>query len=247
VKTYDTESALRAVGDAAVGSVLSVQNGVLKNEQLARYFGWERTLGAVAAFSGEVGPDGVVRFTLNEGFYLGELPDGTSDRVEALAATLTRAGINAVVSTRIQSVEWSKYVFFVGHMAIAALTRLETYKFLKDPDLAYLRVVLERELAQIAAQLGIALGDYGAIRTKTLTSLPLEDAVAYVRHVGENFEAGGATAHKVSTLQDLERGRRLEIEETLGYAVRRGTEFNLRLPALETCYRMLAGINRYLS
>jgi 2-dehydropantoate 2-reductase len=246
VKTYDTESALRVVRDVAAASVLSVQNGVYKNEQLARHFGWKRTLGAAAAFSGEVMPEGAVRFTLNDGFYLGELPEGTSARVESLAATLTRAGINAVASPQIRSVEWSKYVFFVGHMAIAALTRLETYKFLRDPDLAYLRVAIEREVAQIAARLSIPLGDYGMMPTKTLTSLPIEEAVAHVRLGGERLVAARATAHKVSTLQDLERGRRLEVEETLGYAVRRGEELGLQLPTLNICYRLLTGINRHL-
>jgi 2-dehydropantoate 2-reductase len=46
VKTYDTEPALASVSHVDVGSVFSLQNGVLKNEQLAHYFGWEKTLGA---------------------------------------------------------------------------------------------------------------------------------------------------------------------------------------------------------
>ena len=61
-----------------MGSVLSIQNGVLKNEQLAQTFGWDKVLGAMAAFSAEVLPTGTVRFTVNQGLYLGELPEGTS-------------------------------------------------------------------------------------------------------------------------------------------------------------------------
>src|SRR5438876_10362040 len=74
VKTYDMESALASVQHLTVSSVLSWQNGVLKNEQLARTFGWERVLGAAAIVSGEVLPEGTVRFTLNERLALGELP-----------------------------------------------------------------------------------------------------------------------------------------------------------------------------
>src|SRR2546429_4182442 len=48
VKTYDMEPALAAVKHLDVGSVLSIQNGVLKNEQLAQTFGWEKVLGATA-------------------------------------------------------------------------------------------------------------------------------------------------------------------------------------------------------
>ena len=42
VKTYDMASALASVKHLDVGSVLSIQNGVLKNEQLAQTFGWGR-------------------------------------------------------------------------------------------------------------------------------------------------------------------------------------------------------------
>src|SRR5262249_12911172 len=103
VKTYDMEAALASVKHLAVGSVLSIQNGVLKNEQLAQTFGWEKVLGAMAAFSAEVLPTGAVRFTVNQGLYLGELPVGISDRVQTLATMLERAGIVAKVTPSIQS------------------------------------------------------------------------------------------------------------------------------------------------
>src|SRR5215831_13655141 len=126
VKTYDMASALQNVKHLDVGSVLSIQNGVLKNEQLAQTFGWEKVLGALAFISAEVLPTGTVQFTLNQGFFLGELPVGLSDRVQTLATTLERAGIVAHVTPSIQSIEWSKYVLFVGAMPLAVLTRLET-------------------------------------------------------------------------------------------------------------------------
>ncbi len=41
VKTYDMADTLASIGHLDVGSVLSIQNGVVKNEQLAHVFGWE--------------------------------------------------------------------------------------------------------------------------------------------------------------------------------------------------------------
>ena len=95
VKTYDMASALQSVKHLDVASVASIQNGVLKNEQLAQTFGWEKVLGAMAFTGAEVLPTGTVRFTLNQGLYLGELPAGTSVRVQTLADTLERVGIVA--------------------------------------------------------------------------------------------------------------------------------------------------------
>src|SRR5262249_40403944 len=65
VKTYDMASALPSVQHLHVDSVASIQNGVLKNEQLAQTFGWDKVLGAMAMFSAEVLPTGTVRFTAN--------------------------------------------------------------------------------------------------------------------------------------------------------------------------------------
>jgi 2-dehydropantoate 2-reductase len=103
VETYDMEPALASVKHLQVGSVLSIQNGVVKNEQLADVFGWDKVLGAMAAFSAEVLPIGTVRFTVNQGLYIGELPEGTSERVKTLANALERAGIVAKVTPSIQS------------------------------------------------------------------------------------------------------------------------------------------------
>jgi len=245
VKTYDMEPALASVQHLTVGSVLSWQNGVLKNEQLARTFGWARVLGAAAIVSGEVLPDGTVRFTLNERLALGELPAGTSERAEALATTLVQAGLRAEVSPHIQTEEWSKYVSIASGSAVAGLTRLTTAQFLNDVDGSVLVARLVRELGHIAAHLEIPLEDRGLLPIQTLCRGPLAEAVAHVRQGGAMM-AARAPAHKNSLLHDLERGRRLEVEETLGYAVRKGVELDVPLPTVDTCYRLLAGVNRYL-
>src|SRR5947209_1665445 len=61
VKTYDMVAALASVKHLDAGSVLSIQNGVLKNEQLAQTFGWEKVLGAMVVLGAEVLPTGTVR------------------------------------------------------------------------------------------------------------------------------------------------------------------------------------------
>jgi ketopantoate reductase len=58
--------------------------------------------------------------------------------------------------------------------------------------------------------------------------------------------ASQAPLHKISTLQDVEQGKRLEVEETLGYAVRQGAALGIPTPTMDVCYRLIAGINHYL-
>jgi ketopantoate reductase len=47
----------------------------------------------------------------------------------------------------------------------------------------------------------------------------------------------------MSSLQDLDRGKPLEVHETLGYAVTRARELALATPTLATCYELVAGIS----
>jgi 2-dehydropantoate 2-reductase len=242
VKTYDMETALDSVAHLQVGSVLSVQNGLVKDEQLARCFGWERTLGAAAHISAELLLTGAVRFTANEWLSIGELPEGTSARVEALVAALARAGIRAEASRQIASVEWTKYVVNISWMALSALSRMETYRIFKHPDLAWMAASLTREVAHLPVRLGIPLLDKGAFSAKTLSEVPLDEAAENFQQVGAQMEAQGATAHKVSILQDLERGRRLEYDAMFGYAVRKGAELGVLLPTVEVCYRLIKGV-----
>jgi 2-dehydropantoate 2-reductase len=246
VKTYDTETALAGLGHLDVSTVLSLQNGVLKNEQLARVFGSERVIGAATTVAGELLADGAVRFTVNNRFAVGELPEGTSGRVTALANALADAGLRAEVSARITTVEWSKFALFVSGMSVAALTRLPTGRFLSDPDGARLVAQLVQEMGRIAAGLGIPLEDAGILPIKTICGESCAQAVERIRQHGVQM-ARQAPAHKVSTLQDLERGRPLEVEETLGHAVRQADALHVSVPTIEACYRLLASINRSLA
>jgi len=53
-------------------------------------------------------------------------------------------------------------------------------------------------------------------------------------------------AFYLGQLHDLEQGKRLEVEETLGYAVRQSAALGIPTPTMDTCYKLIAGINHYL-
>jgi 2-dehydropantoate 2-reductase len=243
VKTYDMATALASLRHLQVATVLSIQNGVLKNVQLADVFGAEKTVGAATFLSGEVLPDGPVQFNANQILYVGELPAGTSERVQQLVEAFTRAGLQGEATAHMQSIEWSKFVAWLGSMVVSVLTRLETYKFLSDPDMALICTRLMRETAGLATRWGIALTDMPAFLVHTITSGTEAEGV-------EHLQARGALVHtraprqRMSSLHDLESGRRLEVEETLGYVVANAATAGIAVPTVETCYRLIRGLNR---
>ncbi len=245
VKTYDTQTALAGVRNLKAGMAMSLQNGVVKDEHLVEVFGRDHTVGCVADFSGEVTQDGTVPFTRNEGFYLGELPEGTSSRTSEFARMVNDAGIKTIVSDRIRSVEWSKYAGWMGLTAVAALSRLYTYLVFRDDDLDILQTQLTREAVSLATALDIDVIDLGELLLpKTLAEASIDECVTALKRTGEAIEARGATSHRMSALQDLLRGKRLEIEETFGNAVRQGAELGVPTPRLDACYRLLTAIDR---
>lgn len=246
-KTYDTAAALEPLRGLKVASAFSVQNGVQKNEALAQAFGPAAVLGAISLIGAEIlAPQGeapgAVRYTRAGATTLGELAGGGSPRVEELVRTVKRAGLNVEASERIASVEWSKFVGWSGASALAVLTRQPTWRFLSDPDTALLVARVMRETAAVAQHLGIALND-SALTSAGLLHRSEAEAVQLTQAFGRQLEAT-APALRQSMLQDADRGRRLEVGETLDHTLALAQRFGLPAPTLELCCRVLRMVSR---
>jgi 2-dehydropantoate 2-reductase len=242
-KTPGTMQALAALRHADFGVTLSIQNGPLKNEILTEVFGAARVLGALADTSGELLSDGAVLFTRNVNILVGELGGGESARAQRLARALDSAGVRAAATPEIVTLEWSKFCCWVGLMALAVSTRALTWKYLSDPDSALLLVRLVREMGRLAQALGIGLSDRAILPTATLCALNEEEAVAIILRTGAQYRLS-APEHRMSALQDVQAGRPLEVNETLGYALEKARALKLELPLLECFTRLIAAIDR---
>lgn len=246
-KTNGTAEALSALKHGQVDVAFSIQNGLWKNDALAEAFGRERVLGALANTSGELLGSGEVLFTRNVNIFIGELGGGDSERAQRIARTIDASGVRSTAVPDILAREWTKFVGWAGLMSMSVTTRASTGQFLSDPDCALFMVRLVREMAALAQASGAALTDQQQL-LPTHTILHSDDATAVqaVIQSGHEFERS-APEHRMSALQDVNAGRRLEVEETLGDAVRRAARLGLSLPVLEATYRLVAGIDRIQS
>jgi len=242
-KTYGTEAALAPLRRADIGAAFSVQNGLMKNEQLANAFGRDRVLGALANLSGELLPSGEVLFTRNAMLTLGELDGADSARAQQIAATIDASGVRAVASGDILSLEWSKFASWAGMMVLSVTTRAVSWKYLSDSGSALVLVRLVQEIGLLAAACGIALSDRSTLPVATICRVSEQQALEVVQNAGLEMKSR-ALKHRMSTLQDLEAGRPLEIEETLGYALREAARLQLRLPLLDSCYHLVSALDR---
>jgi 2-dehydropantoate 2-reductase len=176
--------------------------------------------------------------------YVGELPSGSSERAERVAGIIDASGVRSTAVPDVLSREWTKFVAWAGLMLMSITTRAVTWRYLSDPDCALVLVRLVREVAGIAKAAGVPL-------TTEDTLLPLQGilgdseaaAVQAVLQAGRHFHANSPN-HRLSSLQDLEAGRPLEIQETLGYAVGRAQELHQPVPLLDALYHLAVAIDR---
>jgi len=242
-KAIDTAASLDLLRPIDIGVAFSIQNGVMKNELLSRAFSKDRVLGAIANISGERLASGEVWFTRNENLLVGELSARENSRASRIAAALDASGVHSTVVPDIVAQEWSKFAAWVGLMILAVTTRGNTWKYLSDPDARLLFTRLVREVGTLAQVAGASLSDESMIPVATICRASEQDAVDVVATFADDFKSK-APGHRVSTLQDLEGGRPLEIEETLGFAVTKAKQLELNLPLLENFYRLAGAIDR---
>jgi 2-dehydropantoate 2-reductase len=243
MKTPGTAAALADLRHVRVGVAFSIQNGPLKNELLADAFGEPSVLGALADTSGELLASGEVVFTRNVNILLGEISGQISERAQRIANAIDSSGVRAAAVTRIRSLEWSKFTAWVGLMALSVTTRAPTWRYLTDPGSALVVARLVREMGQLARSLNVDLTDESVLPVATICSQSEADAVGAVMKVGREYETR-APQHRMSSLQDLEARRPLEVHETLGYALRKAVQSSVPLPLVDAFYHVIAAMDR---
>jgi 2-dehydropantoate 2-reductase len=192
--------------------VVTLQNGVDSTGVLARVLGPGHVIGGVAHIAAVIAEPGVIRHTgTMASFVFGELDGSRSERVSALADALQSAGVDHRVSGNIGRDIWDKMAFLATFAGLTTLMRLPIGRIRADSETrAMLRDGLGEAFAVARAQ-GIALPDDFVERTlERCDRLPDE--------------------MKSSMLQDLERGRRLELPWLSGALVRLGQELGVPTP-----------------
>jgi 2-dehydropantoate 2-reductase len=243
MKTPGTAAALEPLRRTDLGVAFSIQNGLWKNDALAQVFGAERVLGSLANTSGELLPSGEVLFTRNVNLFVGELAGGDSVRAQHIAKVIDSSGVRAAAVPDMLAREWTKFVGWVGLMTMAISTRAVTWRYLSDPDCARLLVRLVREMALLAEASGIKLIDeQSLLPQQILIERPEDEAIAAVLAAGREYQSR-APEHRMSALQDLEAGRPLEVEETLGHALQLAANLKLPMPLVSAFYHLAAAID----
>ena len=244
VKSQDTPQALDSLRHlrGKIGAAISLQNGGRKDEELAEVFGQDAVVGATTLIGASMPEPGHVLHTNDGGTWIGEFNGRSSARVEAIAGLFRKSDLPIEVLPDIRTAIWCKLNQMVPAAALSCVTRLHIHEIYLDRELATLFVEISREVAQVAERLGIPLADYRGFAVKTVCTLPFEAAVESVIARGRAMQEQGMTQVKISTLQDLERGKPTEADQTIGHVVRLAAEVGVALPTLGLLHRVIQGI-----
>jgi 2-dehydropantoate 2-reductase len=224
VKLWDTDAAARAILPlvGAATAVVSLQNGIDKDDTIAGIVGPAHLLGGLTYISVVVSAPGVVTQTGRmQRVILGEIDGSLSARAEAAGAAFRSAGIDTEVTPDIRRAIWEKFIFLAAHSATTAATRQPIGRVRAHPaSRAMLEDALREGMALAAAE-GIALGDDF-----------LRNRFAFIDAM--------APESRASMAQDLARGNRLELDWLSGAILRRAERHGLATPVHRTLYAALA-------
>jgi 2-dehydropantoate 2-reductase len=224
VKLWDTEAAARQI-KPIVGpntGVLSLQNGVTKDDILRREFGEAAVMGGVCYVATRVSQPGVIHQTGSmQRAILGEYDGRKSERTAFLHEALVRAGVNAELSGDVHKAIWEKYVFLVGLSATTTAMRSTIGPIRENPQTRAFLLDIMREAVAVGRAQGVALPeDYAESRLAYADGLPA-DMTSSMHH-------------------DLERGNRLEVEWLSGGVVQLGQAAGVPTPANRAVCDILA-------
>ncbi len=213
VKLYDSDKAA-ALLPPLIGRdtvVVPLQNGVDSVELLSRAIGRSHVAGGTAHVSAVVAAPGRIRHTAMDLMIFGELDGARSSRLEALADACRAAGFRGLLSETIDIDIWIKFVRLTAFSGMTAVTRLPFGAIRDDPELTAMWQAALLEGLAVAKAKGIALPP-GAFDEMTAGTLAMPPQT------------------KSSMLEDLERGRRLELPWLSGAVVRLGRDVGIETP-----------------
>jgi 2-dehydropantoate 2-reductase len=213
VKLYDTQRALAAL-PPLVGpdtAVIPLQNGVDSVATLIDAVGRQHTAGGTCYVSAVISEPGAIRHTAMDRLIFGEVDRVRSPRLQALKEACAPAGFQTTLSGDITVDIWSKFVRLSVMSGMTAVARSPLGVIRDDTELWQMLRDATKEAMAIAHAKGIAV-----------PSSTVEDVAAAYRALPPET--------KSSMLEDLERGRRLELPWLSGAVVRLGRELGVPTP-----------------
>jgi 2-dehydropantoate 2-reductase len=182
-----------------------------------------RAIGCIVYPAAEVTAPGVIEHGYGDRFSLGE-PDGSrSERANALSAALVAAGFKAPVRPRIRDELWVKLWGNLAFNPLSALTGATLDVITGEGELRAVCRAMMLEAQTVAERLGVRF------------------AIDVDKRIAGGAEVG---AHRTSMLQDLEKGRPIELDALLTVVQEMGRLVDVETPAIDAVLALTQQMGR---
>ncbi|GLI39985.1 putative 2-dehydropantoate 2-reductase [Geobacter hydrogenophilus] len=201
--------------------ILTLQNGLGNEEELASLFGAERIIGGVAFLCSNRGEPGEVHHLGAGRIILGEFLPRDRERIEQLSAMFVKAGVDCRTTDDLKRARWEKLVWNIPFNGLCAL--------LQQP----VNLILARDASRKLVR-GIMLEVIAAANAQGLAT-PL--AEEYADGMLEFTDAMGE--YRPSMQIDREEGRSLEIAAIFRTPLAYGARQGIAMPRVEMLATLL--------
>ena len=221
VKTTDTAATARELAPLLESNsvVVSLQNGVDNAEQIRATADLD-AVGAVVYVAAAAKAPGHIQH-----FGRGDLVIGPeAERTQRLAAQFVRCGVPCRVSNNIEGELWTKFVINCALNAVSALGQAKYGRIAESTDARKLLELIVDEM------LAVAHASHLVLPGMEDRAAAQEGVMKIATQMSEQFSSTG---------QDLNRGKRTEIDSLNGYIVRRGAELGVPTPVNHALYTLV--------
>src|SRR5947207_3969978 len=236
MKSYDTAWATMLIRQylAPDGYVVSLQN-CMNEETIAGIVGWGKTLGCIASsITVNLPEPGHIHRGAGKGgaahtvFRAGEVHGRITPRAEEVCRLVAYSD-SAKVTNNLWGERWSKLVTNAMANGIAACTSLTGGEILQSEPIRRFSTRVGSEAIRVGQALGYQLEDIYHIAPETIARAGEGDEAAMRACDEERLRQSKRTAggQRPSMGQDMQKGRRTEIEFLNGLVVREGEKLGL--------------------
>lgn len=192
--------------------ILSMMNGLDSEDMIAEIYGWDKVLYGLSVGIDALRQGNRINFTKPGKHYFGEAQNNViSKRVKRVQAAFECADIQYEIPADMLQVMWWKFMVNVGMNAASAVMRAPYGVFQRSSDAQALMEAAMREALALARQEGI-----------NLEEKDIEEWYGFLNSLSPNG--------KTSMLQDIEAGRKTEMEIFGGKVVRLAEQHGIQVP-----------------
>lgn len=228
VKQHNLDESISAIKNF-VGRdtiILSLLNGITSEDFIGRIYGMDKILRSFVVGTDAVRDGRSVVFSKSGRIVFGAYGGNSgNEKVEAVKEFFDRNGIEYVHPDDIVREQWWKFMMNVGINQVSAV--------LRAPYGVFHNTIEAQELLRLASREVILVAEKKGIR---LTEADIDQHLEVFKTL--------APEGKTSMLQDVEAGRKTEVEIFSGAVIELGREFGVPTPVNDMLFRMIRTIEQ---